>query len=422
MNKQHFCTPIPARRISTNGKLELCVVSQVASMVKVEAQIKDECVDCGVFVVKPSDERIMLYPNINVLIGKLLLKVSFISEIGEVLDSVSFPYEIVSSLVNSSRLIDGCWISIYHWSESESRHFNTRISEFTDSDWKQHIYDMHEIGITGVVIQNVFDSFHYVCQHDMTAETYRGKSFYPSELYPERLPLMANDPIEAVLSAADECGMTVFPGVGLYAWFDFSPESLKWHIEVTKELHKKYGHHPSFYGWYISEEIFGTLYYGYDAVPDENYKDIIHFFKEYSQFVHKLTPTKPIALAPSNYGIDRYKEQWTGILQHIDILLPFGFAHSEFNISEIYAICKKSKTHFWVDMEIFKASLDNGLIPKSYDDLMTEILQYDQLEQIYGYQYTGLMNPQGKGHRMGGANTEELYTRYQEYYKNCISK
>ena len=69
-----------------------------------------------------------------------------------------------------------------------------------------------------------------------------------------------------------------------------------------------------------------ALYYGYDPVPDENYRDIQDFFRAYKAFVHELTPTKPVALAPNNIHMHWYREQWRGILQNVDILIPFAFA------------------------------------------------------------------------------------------------
>ena len=71
--------------------------------------------------------------------------------------------------------------------------------------------------------------------------------------------------IEAVLSAADkkyvlmnapadhvEDILAVLPGIGMYAWFDFTPESLAWHCRAAEEIFARYGHHRSFYGFYIS--------------------------------------------------------------------------------------------------------------------------------------------------------------------------
>lgn len=416
---EHYCTPVPSRRISTNGRLELRIVSDESVQVKILAEKNGEIVkNCGTYPIAPDHSLNKVYPDVSGLLGNFVLHICFLNKDGETIERMQLKYEIVSSPVHSTRLIDGCWISILHWSDSEARLFNNGLRKMTDDDWKQHIYSMHKIGITSVLIQNVFDSKNYVNQHNITADTYDGKAFYPSKLYPERVPLNCNDPVEAILAAADECGMAVFMGVGLFAWFDFSQESLEWHKRVTVELNEMYGHHPSLYGWYISEEIMGALYYGYPPVPDEKYKDIQVFFKEYKAFVHNLTPTKPVALAPNNINMHVYQEEWSPILENLDILIPFAFARSENNVKEIAEMCAKHNTHFWVDMEIFDFPFDDGLKPKSFPDLIKEIRTYDSLEQIYGYQYTGLLNEPGYRMELGGEDTEKLYVQYSEYVKS----
>ena len=416
MNK-HFCTAVPARRISSNGRLELRVASESGDFVQIRGILPEgQTVDCGQFSIEKNLVLNKVYPCLKRLSGSFLLQVDFMkSDI--LLETWEQSYEIISSEVHSSCLLDGCWVSICHWSDDEARHFNPALKSMTDKDWKQHMYSMHKAGVTSVLIQNVFDSSHYVGQHQMTADSYDGQAFYPSRLFEKRFPLTAADPLEAILTAADECGMAVFPGVGLYAWFDFSQESLKWHMAVAKELDERYGHHPSFYGWYISEEIFGALYFEYPQVPDEKYKDVARFFQSFKQFAHKLTPTKPIALAPNNIHMHHYREQWRKILVNLDIMIPFAFARSENNIAEIAQMCRKTGTHFWVDMEIFKFPFDEGLRPKEFEALVAEIRCYDMLEQVYGYQFTGLMNEPGHRMGLGLEETEVLYEKYLAYYQ-----
>ncbi len=418
----NFVTPVPARRISTNARLELRIAARTAEKIQVEAVFPERTTDMGTFAIRPGLQLNKIYPVTDGLVGKFRLKVRFLGPDGSEQDAQDVAYEIVRSDVHSTCLLDGCWTSIYHWSEDEARYFNKGLKVLTDEGWKQQVYSMHRIGVTSVLIQNVFDSRRYVNQHEMTADTFDGKAFYPSKLFPTRYELAASDPVEAILTAADECDMVVFPGVGLYAWFDFSPESLKWHIEVTRELYERYGHHKSFYGWYISEEIMGALYHGYPPVPDEKYKDIVRFFEEYSRFVHELTPTKPVALAPNNIDFHLHAEEWGQILPNLDILIPFAFARSENNIPQIAELCRKYGTHFWVDMEIFDFPFDNGLAPKSCEKLIKEIHCYDMLEQVYGYQFTGLMNEPGHRMGLGREDTEELYTEYERYYQSVIDK
>ena len=415
-----YYTPIPPRRVSTNGKVEFRLASDGCRRVRIAALLEDgKRVEAGVFNLKPELGVVSAYPETRKLTGRFQWELTFEDAAGNPVRTFLQPYEIVRSDVHSTRLLDGCWISIRHWSETESACFREGLEQMTDEDWKEHVFSMHRLGITTVLIQNTFDSTHYVHQHGMTADTYDGVAFYDSAFAKRRPGMKEKDPLEAILSAADECGMAVFPGVGLYAWFDFSPESLIWHKRVAKELFDRYGHHPSFYGFYVSEEIMGALYYGYDPVPDDKYRDIQAFFKDFSAYCRKLAPTKPVALAPNNIDMHLYREQWKGILDHLDILIPFAFARSENNIPQITDMCRASGVHFWVDMEIFRFPFVNGaLVPKDYDGLLKEIRDYDMLEQVFGYQYTGLLNEPGKNRRhLGGKETETLYAQFREYQK-----
>ena len=414
--QQHDCTIIPSGRISVNGSVELNVASMDAVSVNVTMRREDGYVrDCGTFPIQSGRVCNHTHPDFGSQAGRYEVTVSFLDEAGAVLGVRQFPYELVSTKVTSTQMLDGCWVSICHWSDFESQHFQQGLKSLTAEQWKQKIYSMHKAKITSVLIQNVFDSTHYVHQHDMTVETYDGKAFYDSKLYSNRQELACEDPIEAILSAADECDMSVFPGVGLFAWFDFSEESLKWHKNVALELHQRYGHHKSFYGWYVSEEIMGALYYGYPPVPDEKYKDIQVFFREFTAFIRELTPTKPVALAPNNIDMHHYEEEWLPILENIDILIPFAFARSEYNVAEIAAMCRKTGTHFWVDFEMFAFPFPDGLRPKKVKDMLEEMQHYNDLEQIYGYQYTGIMNEPGYRYNLGGEETEEFYRDYMAY-------
>ena len=421
MNKCFF-TPVPSRRISENGKVEFRLAASDCDKAVITAIVNEKEIPAGSVDLLPDCGLVKFYPETNGLIGSFTWKIDFVK--GEAtVETIKQNYEIVKSDVHSTRLLDGLWISIRHWSPDESRSFNYGLRKMTDDDWKNHIYEMHEIGVTSVVIQNVLESPYYVCQHGMSADNYDGAAFYDTELAPRYPKMQEKDPIEAILTAADECDMTVFPGVGHYAWFDYSPESLIWHKRVAKDLFDKYGHHKSFYGFYISEEMFGDLYYSYPPVPDEDYKNIQSFFKEFRTYAQTLEPTKPVALAPNNKDIHKYPEEWGGILENVDILIPFGFARetNEYNMPQIAEMCKEYGTHFWCDLEVFKFPFtDKGLTPKDINELVNEIREYDALEQIYGYQFTGIMNkPEHNKNHLGGKDTEEIYAAYYDYQKKA---
>lgn len=423
MHKESQFSIIPAVRISSKTKPELRLFSMEADKVRISVLKNGKVIKKFIFSL---ENGIVRYERIDLsfVTGDILLKLDFIQGESDMVYSADYPYQVLETGLSSTTLIDGCWISIYHWSEFEAAFFNPALKTMGDEDFKEHIRHMHRVGINGIIIQSVFDNDAYCNCHDMDNTGYTGKAFYPSKLHPGRIELKANDALEAVFSAADECGMHVFVGVGLYAWFDFSPNSLKWHKEVAKELFDMYGHHPSFYGWYVSEEIFGALYAEWDKVPYERYKDIADFFREFKLFCRELTPTKPVALAPNNINFQHYEKEWQTILPNIDILIPFAFARDleHLNVLDIKRICEECGTHMWVDMEIFENPFPNGLIPKGFDELIKEIRIYDDVEQIYGYQFTGMLNPPESPFNLGGKKAVELYVDYEKFYNRFLEE
>ena len=298
---------IPAYRVSKYTRPELRFFSQYPGKLEIAIEKNGVRKKRQEFKIDVKEEyqKIELEPFEEA--GLFDIYLNFTNEQGSV-EEKRMEYQVIDSGVTSTTVIDGLWISIYHWSEFEGQLFNAELRNLSDEDWKKQIYDMNEVGIKGVLIQNVFICNEYVNQHSMTIESYKGKSFYPSKLYQERMNIKAQNPISAILEAASECNMHVFLGVGHYAWFDFSRDSLEWHKNVTKELFDLYGKYDSFYGWYVSEEIMGDFYYSYPLVPDEDYAQVVTFFKEYKEFVRNLTPTKPIAFDPNNIKFEVYEK------------------------------------------------------------------------------------------------------------------
>ena len=368
-------TLLPAARISADLSPEVRVYTKFDCNLDMNVIKNGEIARHICYGAIPADKTIIIKSvNLSGITGEVSLVFNFLGTSGKLIETKEYKYEIIDSGCTSTTLIDGCWVSIYHWSEEEARWFNKNLAKLTDLDWKDQIYALNKAKINSIIVENVFYCNEYAGKHNITPDNYKGLAFYPSQIYKERFPLSSEDPLEAILSAADECGMHVFLGVGNFAWFDFSISSLEWHRMITKELFELYGHHPSLYAWYIPEEIFGTLYYDWEFVEDCRYKDIVRFFKEYKAFIGQLSPTKPVALAPSNIDFQEYEDQWKEILVNIDILLPFGFARDpeNTNIDKIIKICNAAGTHLWVDMEMFAWPLDHGLVLKKCQDLIRD--------------------------------------------------
>ncbi len=329
--------------------------------------------------------------------------------------------QILESDVISTKAIGGAWIDFYHWSEIEGERFNQDLKKMTDKEWGKLVEDMHQLKMNTIVIQEVFRNQMIYDKHTIETDGYKGLSFYPSSLYPNRMHIGAKDPVNAILTAADQKGLNVFLGVGLYAWFDFTAGSLDWHKRIASELWNKYGHHPSFYGWYVSEEIEGGL-----GNPQQR-KNIVSFFEEFKTYIYSLTPDKPIMLATNCHNLRGAEATYDLLLPNLDILCPFGFERMpKGDITGIEAaikldsLCKRSGTHLWMDMEIFNFTSNGALIPRPFSEIKDALNQFTDFEKIICYEYTGLLNSPKMSIKPGGKPTIKLFTDYKKYIKKVI--
>lgn len=335
--------------------------------------------------------------------------------------------------MSSRRKIDGAWVGLLHWSEREGARWNAELAEFTAADWRDLVAGMHALQMDYIVIQECFRNQEYAGRHHIRIRGYRGRAFYPSSLYSRRMGLPDTDPVETILAAADGYRMRVFLGVGLYAWFDFSPGSLRWHQAVMTELWSRYGHHPSLYGWYISEEVVGGIVPQMPRWWPEGHKqrriaryreEIVTFFRSLRQHCdqHGGGAAKPLMLAPNCHFMRQAEATWRALLQHCQIVCPFGFnrmPRGDVGGAEVAAwlqgLCRDVGAHLWLDMEVFLFGPQGELIPRPIDQIAAEIAQSSDFETILCYQYPGLFNAPTAHRQPGGPATVALFEQYTRY-------
>jgi len=353
-------------------------------------------------------------------------KIMFVAESEGLTITSDQSLTIVHSDNRSTGMINGAWSGFYMWG-NEGLLWMDELVKMTDTQWREMVRAMNEIGMSIIVIQEVFRNQEYVDAHNMEEEGYKGKAFYPSALYPGRMDINSKDPLEAVLSAADDYGMHVFIPVGIYAWFDYSEGSLQWHKKVASELWERYGHHPSFYGWYISEEIHGWLSPEKKdkAIQKIHHKEIVHFFKEFQNHVRAMAPEKPVMLASNSHYVDKAEHIYPKLLKHLDILCPFGFHRMpEDDLSGeeaavlLQKLCDEAGTHFWMDLETFLFGEHGELYPRPVEGLISDLTRFPNFEKILCFQFSGLMNAPWMSRKPGGEATVNLYRDYKQYYDN----
>ncbi len=337
-----------------------------------------------------------------------------------------------------ARCIDGAFIGLYHWSEEEGRRWNAVLKQFTAEDWRTLIRAAHAIGLDILIIQEVFRNQMYHGRHRIETRGYHGKAFYPSQLYPDRMNLPDPDPLTTILTEADGLGMQVFLGVGLYAWFDFTPGSLTWHRQVMTELWTRYGQHPSLAGWYISEEVCGSItparrrsfWPGANRRATDNYRhEIIAFFQGLRTHADSLNARLPLMLAPNCHRMLEAEKTWRSVLPHLGMLCPFGFNRmppGDRPAAEVARwladLCHDAGTQLWLDMEIFLFGPQRDLYPRPLEEILTEMAAYPEFAKIIAYQLPGLLNPPDARLTPGGPATVALYEAYRAYYQQQKSQ
>jgi hypothetical protein len=421
--KSRFTT-IPPSPVSTNIRLELRAGLENPGRQEISCRLSfmldgDTLLHAAERVLAPGEKCcIACHQDTRAMEGEHTLHL--IVEFDGGREEKRLALQVIPSPDRSVCRLDGAFAGFHHWSEQEGRLWNAELKEATAEDWREMMRGMHDLGMDILVPQEMFRNQQYVGDHRIDAEGYQGRAYYPSELYPGRVDIHCPDPMEAVLGAADELAMHVFMPVGLYAWFDYSPGSLKWHKEVATELWQRYGHHPSFYGWYVSEETHGDL-----GATEERRQNIVNFFREFQAHCRALAPEKPVMLAPNCWDIRKSLDVYPKLLRHLDILCPFAFHRmpagdqtGEEAANTLQKLCDEAGTHLWLDMEAFLFTEDNALYPRPVEGLIEDFRRFPNFEKIICYQYPGIFNAPWSRLKPGGPATVKLYEDYQAYLRS----
>lgn len=334
----------------------------------------------------------------------------------------SQPLVVLPSDVRSAHRLAGAWVDLYHHDEAEGKPFNAELAQMTAVQWRELVRAMHAADQNILVITMMFHNFVHRGQHHMETDGYHGRAYYPSQLYPGRMPIATQDPLEIILSEADRLGMQVLPGVGLYAFFDFSPSSLTWHKQVAAELWARYGHHPSFYGWYVSEEQDGGL----GSVEER--REIVDFFRQFTPYVRGLAPDKPVMLAINSFHFRGAEDTYRQLLPHLDILCPFGFHRmpaadltGEQAAALMQSLCDEAHTHLWLDLESFVFGNNSELHPRPIEGLVRELTRFGGFEKTLHYQFPGLMSSPAMSRQPGGPGSVKLYLDYKKHLQTTTT-
>lgn len=306
--------------------------------------------------------------------------------------------------------IAGSWFEFQHHATVEGVDWNPALANFTGDQWQLKIKEIAEAGMEYLVLM-------------ASALYYR--SFYRSNIFPS-WELACDDPMEAVLSAADKYGIKFFIGGGFYGQWDNSnilsdPVAEKRRVQAIEEITGRYSHHKSFYGWYWPNEAFIDRYFS---------DEFIHYVNSCSRLARELNPRNQILIAPYGTRVavpdDKYVRQIASL--DVDIIAyqdEVGVRKSKVEeTSAFYEGLRKAhdrahRAAIWADVEIFEFEGDvykTALLPASFERILRQLEAVSPwVEEILVYQYQGMMNKPGSPAFCGRPESTKLYSDYVKW-------
>lgn len=311
--------------------------------------------------------------------------------------------------------ISGSWFEFNHPGGKEGVNWDGDLERFTASMWRDKVFEIRETGMEYLVLMNM---------------AVNGKAYYDTALAP-KIRMGCDDPLEEVLSAADECGIRFFISNGF--WGD-DLDAVKMMTDkgiarkrqaAMEEIWGRYGHHKSFYGWYFSNECWLDPYFG----------DFVHpYVNESSRIARSLCPSTRTLIAPYNIKRVKFDDTFVRQIEELDVDIVayqdgVGVNSTKLEDSARYyeqlylAHQKASRSRLWADMELFsfEQTTHGSLIPADFN---TRILKQMEaispyVDKILVYQYIGIMNkPFSKAPAGLTDCSEKLYTDYMTWYKS----
>lgn len=312
--------------------------------------------------------------------------------------------------------ITGTWFEFHHHNLPEGIYWNPVCRRFTDEQWETKIAEMASIGLKYVVLMASSMVYPDSCE-----------AYFRTDIYP-RAEMAASDPMEAMFRAADRHNMNIFVGTGFYGfWQDTynnmtSPEVTKRAFKAMEQLYAQYGHHPSFYGWYLPDELGICPYY-----PDE----FIRYTNIYTAHGKSFSKNLQVLIAPYGTNMLKADDLFVKQLERLDCDIiayqdEVGVRKSTPIETPAYyealrtAHDKAGRAALWADMEIFEFEGEvykGALIPAKIERIEQQIRSIaPYVDEILMYQYLGMFNKPDTDAFCGHPNSTQFYNDYAKWF------
>ena len=247
---------------------------------------------------------------------------------------------------------------------------------------------------------------------------------YPSEILMRRQNCYrpVADLVEMFLELSYELGMKFFFGTydSWCHWHSDHPEKeLELNLQVVEEAWLRYGHHKSFAGWYLSQEI------------SRGRKSVATLYRELGRCCKEVSGGLPVLISPLIDGVKENRKQSVSLEDHqrewdemfslirdgVDTV-AFQDGHCEFHeLSDYLAVnrqlAEKYGIECWSNCESFDRDMPIRFLPIKWEKMRFKLRAAEAagVRKVITFEFSHFMSPNSV---YGAAGN--LYHRYCEEY------
>jgi hypothetical protein len=311
--------------------------------------------------------------------------------------------------------IKGSWISIW-WDDRRHHYWNDACLSYTAKQWELAVKEVAEIGLEYLVLLAIAKG---------------GKAFYDTPLLP-KLKMACEDPLAALLTAADRHGVRFFLSSDWFGPWDYQclhdPARVRARFQMMGEIARQYAHHRSFYGWYWPNEAALGPYFS---------EGFIAYVNACTREARRLTPKARTLIAP--YGTNRAvcDDRFVRQLEQLDVdiiayqdevgclrMTPDQSAAAFETLRRAHD--RVPQRALWADVETFAwegppNQPTSPLIPAPFSRVKEQLAGVSPfVDTILIYQYQGLMNKPGSRAFAGHPDSTRLYADYLNWHRRNV--
>lgn len=234
------------------------------------------------------------------------------------------------------------------------------------------------------------------------------------------------DLVEMFLTLADKYGMKFMFGLYDSAWWwhvgDYQKE-IDVNIKLIDEVWAKYGHHKSFQGWYLCQEV------------SQRTRNISKIFAEMGKHAKEVSGGLTTMISPYIHGIKtdqvmagdqaityaEHERQWDQILSDLDGSVDImAFQDGQVDYWELYEyLCINKKLadrygiHCWTNVESFDRDMPIRFFPIKWEKLLYKLdaARRAGMEDVITFEFSHFMSPNSAYTQAG-----HLYDRYCDHF------